>query len=76
MPTNYNIEISYQKVRAKRIISAKYHVSRQAEDAARDEEDKDGSRTLLPIDEHPIMGRQRSHDDQASVSTSLFNVLF
>ncbi|CAH0594080.1 unnamed protein product [Chrysodeixis includens] len=39
----------------------------QAEDAARDEEDKDGSRILLPIDEHPIVGRQRSHDDQASV---------
>ncbi|XP_049878068.1 potassium channel subfamily K member 9 [Pectinophora gossypiella] len=38
----------------------------QAEENAR-EEDKDGSRTLLPIDSHAIIGRQRSHDDQASV---------
>lgn len=39
---------------------------RQAEENARDEE-KEGSRTLLPIDGHLITGRQRSHDDQASV---------
>lgn len=38
----------------------------QAEENARDE-DKDGSRTLLPIEEHAIAGRPRSHDDQASV---------
>ncbi|CAB3246285.1 unnamed protein product [Arctia plantaginis] len=38
----------------------------QAEENARDE-DKDGSRILLPIDEHPLAGRLRSHDDQASV---------
>ncbi|KAL4705603.1 hypothetical protein ACJJTC_012850 [Scirpophaga incertulas] len=38
----------------------------QAEENARDE-DRDGSRTLLPIYGHGINGRQRSHDDQASV---------
>ncbi|CAH0400337.1 unnamed protein product [Chilo suppressalis] len=38
----------------------------QAEENARDEE-KEGSRTLLPIDGHVITSRQRSHDDQASV---------
>ncbi|CAH4031508.1 unnamed protein product [Pieris brassicae] len=38
----------------------------QAEESARDE-DKDGSKTLLPIDGHIITTRQRSHDDQASV---------
>ncbi|XP_013183275.1 potassium channel subfamily K member 9 [Amyelois transitella] len=37
----------------------------QAEGNTRDE-DKEGSRTLLPIDAH-IAGRIRSHDDQASV---------
>lgn len=38
----------------------------QAEEAARDEE-KEGSRTMLPIDGHMFGVRQRSHDDQASV---------
>ncbi|XP_045502632.1 two pore potassium channel protein sup-9 [Colias croceus] len=38
----------------------------QAEESARDE-DKDGSKTVLPIDGHIIASRQRSHDDQASV---------
>ncbi|XP_012544632.2 potassium channel subfamily K member 9-like [Bombyx mandarina] len=38
----------------------------QAEENARDE-DKEGSRTLLPIEGHGIAARQRSHDDQASV---------
>ncbi|KPJ01474.1 PREDICTED: potassium channel subfamily K member 9 [Papilio xuthus] len=38
----------------------------QAEENIRDE-DKDGSRTMLPIDGHAIAIRQRSHEDQASV---------
>lgn len=38
----------------------------QAEENARDE-DKDSCRNILPIEEHPIVGRLRLHDDQASV---------
>ncbi|CAH2094344.1 unnamed protein product [Euphydryas editha] len=38
----------------------------QAEENARDE-DKDGSRIILPLDTHTMVGRQRSHEDQASV---------
>ncbi|XP_045776557.1 two pore potassium channel protein sup-9-like isoform X1 [Maniola jurtina] len=38
----------------------------QAEENARDE-DKDSCRTMLPIDGHMFAGRQRSHEDQASV---------
>ncbi|CAK1552349.1 unnamed protein product [Leptosia nina] len=37
----------------------------QAEEAR--EEDKDGSKTVIPIDGHIIASRQRSHEDQASV---------